>query len=78
MNTEEQAFAIAKKIGKLFDPNKGVFKITTYQPTKTVEVRGKNLYTGFNQNGFYGDFLTFTNDINTLTVYDVYNIKDVS
>lgn len=78
MNTEEQAMAISKRIGSLLEPNKGVLRITIYEPAQTLEVKVKNFFTEFNARGFSGYLITFTNDITKLTTYDVYNIRDVS
>lgn len=77
MNTKQQAITLSCKINNIIDPNKGILNLTFFDNSnKKVMLLKKTSNLTFD--GFTCKLDTFTNDINDVTTYDIYEIMDVN
>ena len=77
MNTRQQAIAISRKIDSLIDPNKGILRLIFFD-NSTIKVRFLRMTSNLTVDEFTCKLDTFTNDINNVTTYDIYDIMDVN
>ncbi len=77
MNTREQAAKIHSDINDLMEPNKGELEFTFFKG-EPKKLKILNLHSFTNSAGFFGTVTTFTNNIKSTTVYDLYQIKKVT
>ena len=77
MSTRQQAIAISDKINNLIDPNKGILRLIFFDNSNT-KVRFLRKTSNLTIDEFTCNLDTFTNDINNVTTYDIYDIMDVN
>lgn len=77
MNTRQQAITISRKIDSLIDPNKGTLRLIFFDNSNT-KVRFLRMTSNLTVDEFICKLDTFTNDINNVTTYDIYDIMDVN
>ncbi|MDY0278796.1 MAG: hypothetical protein RBQ97_12005 [Acholeplasma sp.] len=77
MNTRQQAIAISRKIDSLIDPNKGILRLIFFD-NSNIKVRFLRMTSNLTVDEFTCKLDTFTNDINNVTTYDIYDIMDVN
>lgn len=77
MNTRQQAIAISRKIDSLIDPNKGILRLIFFD-NSNIKVGFLRMTSNLTVDGFTCKLDTFTNDINNVITYDIYDIMDVN
>lgn len=77
MNTRQQAITISRKIDSLIDPNKGILRLIFFD-NSNIKVRFLRMSSNLTVDEFTCKLDTFTNDINNVTTYDIYDIMDVN
>jgi len=77
MNTRQQAIAISEKINRLIDPNKGFLRLTFFD-NSNIKVMFLRKTSSLSFDEYTCKLDTFTNDINNVTTYDIYDIMDVN
>jgi len=77
MNTRQQAIAISRKIDSLIDPNKGILRLIFFD-NSNIKVRFLRMTSNLTVDEFTCKLDTFTNDINNVTTYDIYDIMDIN
>lgn len=77
MNTRQQAISISRKIDRIIKQNKGLLKLTLYN-NSNIKVQFLRITSNLTVDEFTCKLDTFTNDINNVTTYDIYDIMDVN
>jgi hypothetical protein len=77
MNTRQQAISISRKIDRIINQNKGLLKLTLYN-NSNIKVQFLRMTSNLTVDEFTCKLDTFTNDINNVTTYDIYDIMDVN
>jgi hypothetical protein len=78
MNTLEQALAIHRKIGTLIERKRGVITLHFYDGRNiTANVKAGNPSFEVDKDPFI-TVTTFTDDINNTTVYNLFEVQDIS
>jgi len=77
MNTRQQAITISRKIDNLIDPNKGTLRLIFFD-NSSIKVIFLRMTSNLTVDEFTCKLDTFTNDINNVTTYDIYNVMDVN
>lgn len=77
MNARQQAISISRKIDRIINQNKGLLKLTLYN-NSNIKVQFLRMTSNLTVDEFTCKLDTFTNDINNVTTYDIYDIMDVN
>lgn len=77
MNSRKQAIVVSLKIDELIDPNKGILRLTFFD-NSNIKVRFLRMTSNLTFDEFTCKLDTFTNNINDVTTYDIYDIMDVN
>ena len=76
-NTREEAITLFEKIEEIKENKKNILILTLFDKTD-IEVKLLSLNSTRSENDFSCTIVTFTNNINDATSYDIYDIKDVN
>jgi hypothetical protein len=77
MNTFEQIFILNDKLYKVMNTNKGVVRIVFFDNRQiTIRILSVNTNYNFNDKTYKSSMITFIDNINDTTEYDMSTIKD--
>lgn len=76
-NSKEEAIALFEKIEEIKENKNNSLILTLFDKTE-LKVKLKSLNSNISENNFSCTLVTFTNNMNETTSYDIYDINDVN
>lgn len=76
-NTKEEAIALFEKIEEIKENKNNILILTLFDKTD-LEVKLKSLNSKISETNFSCTLVTYTNNMNETTSYDIYDISDVN